>query len=256
MFLHQVTRIFPRAKDVCFTRLFVCSFFEGRQRAPFVKNNLNKVQLVLPQCCQLKTTADKTERKKQFYEDCSWKYWASSFHVFFSSGNMLDCNQHFKDKIILCQVDSGNLYSYISLREPESCLIASILTHNVCYICSSLIQSVLGSRRLMLWMTSLYSLFFILNLLHTFDQSFYVIHIFIFMQEFIQLYMSLMFQIIFMFSLHICLLSVVTCALVLSIIQFLASEQSRSLSTVSLIPTPRIYPHSFPFLTSLEEKRL
>lgn len=64
MSLRQVTRIFPRAKDVCFIMLFVCSFFEGRQRAPFVKNNLNKVQLVLPQCCQLKTTADKTERKK------------------------------------------------------------------------------------------------------------------------------------------------------------------------------------------------
>lgn len=86
MSLHHITTIFPRAKDVCFIMLSVCTFFKGRQRALFVKNNLNDVQLVLLQCHQLKTTKDtkkkKKKKEKQFYEDCSWKYWASSFHVF------------------------------------------------------------------------------------------------------------------------------------------------------------------------------
>lgn len=87
MSLHHITTIFPRAKDVCFIMLSVYTFFKGRQRALFVKNNLNDVQLVLLQCHQLKTTKDtkkkkKKKEKKQFYEDCSWKYWASSFHVF------------------------------------------------------------------------------------------------------------------------------------------------------------------------------
>lgn len=102
------------------------------------------VKSLLLQCQQL------TERKEQFYEDFSGKYWAYSFHVFLCLGNMLDCMTW--------------LLYYVVEMEP------------ICNMCWSLIQGFLGARRLMLWVTSLYSWFCIFNFFLFFFPRISVIH--------------------------------------------------------------------------------